>query len=328
MADLEDKFGGGITKNYKAWVNASCGDSVSYNGTWKETTKNSCVTYSVSNNVISITTSSNSSTSTDAVALFTWTSSKLSSCSKTLQITVPKKAVTTTPSNNCVIAIKATNSIAFWNINLTVRLKPKSSSLSTIEIGTVNVSSGCYDTNSFTVDLSSLVGEEVYIDYSCGACNCYKTVSTGAGTLSFESANSSTQNITSGTGSTNTFTLQANTFNSVWKATSSDCPYSTSSVIGKCSSSSGSSSSSSSSSSVSIVTSSNSTTAYVQNSTSSCYTVKVIFYYNKPSDDPNGGSSGTVYTLYENLTVAANSSSTPFGDTSKMTYNIASKTTC
>jgi hypothetical protein len=258
-------------------------------------------------------------TTTDATANLTWDLTKKTSSSS---------STTTTVSKNVDITFYGYGE---WNIYSIWYLMLKNASLGDgITLGTVTVSLGYYTTaTNFTVDLSDYVGKEVWVGVSFGTTfNCSSGSSSNGGTLKEISVKWGSSGSATVSGAYNDcFTLGANEIHLTATVYNDVCPC-TNPSASQNQIQTKTSTGSSSSSSISIVTSSNSTTAYVQNSTSSCYKVKVTFYYNKPSDDPNGGSSGTVYTLYENLTVAANSSSTPFGDTSKMTYNIASKTTC
>ena len=110
MADIEvtlnhsENYSSSTAKTYRGYVINSCDNSKVDDGTWA-VTSNSYTGYKINSNKIDVW--NINTTSSDESSTFTWTSSKVSGCSKTLKVTVPG-AVVTLKSGNTEIVVIAT----------------------------------------------------------------------------------------------------------------------------------------------------------------------------------------------------------------------------
>lgn len=110
MADVEvtlnhsENYSSSTAKKYRGYVINSCDNSKVDDGTWSPTSYNGI---GVSINENKITVWNTNTTGSSVSNTFTWTSSKVSGCSKTLKVTVPG-AVVTLKSGNTEIVVTAT----------------------------------------------------------------------------------------------------------------------------------------------------------------------------------------------------------------------------
>ena len=109
MADIEvtlnhsENYSSSTAKTYRGYVINLCDDSHVDDGTWA-VTSNSYTGYKINSNKIDVW--NINTTSSDKSATFTWTSSKVDGCTKTLKVTVPG-AVVTLKSGNTEIVVTA-----------------------------------------------------------------------------------------------------------------------------------------------------------------------------------------------------------------------------
>ena len=109
MADIEvtlnhsENYSESTAKKYRGYVINLCDNSHVDDGTWA-VTSNSYTGYKINSNKIDVW--NINTTSSDKSATFTWTSSKVDGCTKTLKVTVPG-AVVTLKSGNTKIVVTA-----------------------------------------------------------------------------------------------------------------------------------------------------------------------------------------------------------------------------
>ena len=109
MADIEvtlnhsENYSESTAKKYRGYVINLCDNSHVDDGTWA-VTSNSYTGYKINSNKIDVW--NINTTSSDKSSTFTWTSSKVSGCTKTLSVTVPG-AVVTLKSGNTEIVVTA-----------------------------------------------------------------------------------------------------------------------------------------------------------------------------------------------------------------------------
>lgn len=107
MADIEvtlnhsENYSSSTAKTYRGYVINLCDNSHVDDGTWA-VTSNSYTGYKINSNKIDVW--NINTTSSDKSATFTWTSSKVDGCTKTLKVTVPG-AVVTLKSNNTEMVV-------------------------------------------------------------------------------------------------------------------------------------------------------------------------------------------------------------------------------
>lgn len=110
MADIEvtlnrsENYSESTAKTYRGYVINLCDDSHIDDGTW-DVTSISYTGYKINSNKIDVW--NVNTTSSDKSSTFTWTSSKVDGCTKTLKVTVPG-AVVTLKSGNTEIVVTAT----------------------------------------------------------------------------------------------------------------------------------------------------------------------------------------------------------------------------
>ena len=120
MADIEvtlnhsENYSSSTAKTYRGYVINLCDDSHVDDGTWA-VTSNSYTGYKINSNKIDVW--NINTTSSDKSATFTWTSSKVDGCTKTLKVTVPG-AVVTLKSGNTEIVVTAYYSTSTGDYNI------------------------------------------------------------------------------------------------------------------------------------------------------------------------------------------------------------------
>ena len=120
MADIEvtlnhsENYSSSTAKTYRGYVINLCDDSPVDDGTWA-VTSNSYTGYKINSNKIDVW--NINTTSSDKSATFTWTSSKVDGCTKTLKVTVPG-AVVTLKSGNTEIVVTAYYSTSTGDYNI------------------------------------------------------------------------------------------------------------------------------------------------------------------------------------------------------------------
>ena len=120
MADIEvtlnhsENYSSSTAKTYRGYIINLCDDSHVDDGTWA-VTSNSYTGYKINSNKIDVW--NINTTSSDKSATFTWTSSKVDGCTKTLKVTVPG-AVVTLKSGNTEIVVTAYYSTSTGDYNI------------------------------------------------------------------------------------------------------------------------------------------------------------------------------------------------------------------
>ena len=114
MADIEvtlnhsENYSSSTAKTYRGYVINLCDDSPVDDGTWA-VTSNSYTGYKINSNKIDVW--NINTTSSDKSVTFTWTSSKVDGCTKTLKVTVPGAVVTLKSGNTEMVVTTKYNTL-------------------------------------------------------------------------------------------------------------------------------------------------------------------------------------------------------------------------
>ena len=114
MADIEvtlnhsENYSESTAKKYRGYVINLCNNSHVDDGTWA-VTSNSYTGYKINSNKIDVW--NINTTSSDKSATFTWTSSKVDGCTKTLKVTVPGAVVTLKSGNTEMVVTTKYNTL-------------------------------------------------------------------------------------------------------------------------------------------------------------------------------------------------------------------------